>query len=356
MAVRRIRQLGDEVLWSRSLPVKDPTAPRVRDLARDLRDTLLAFRQEHGYGRGIAAPQVGVLERVIVVDAPALGLSSVLVNPVILRQGVRDVRVWDSCFSLPGLVVEVLRSADIAVEYQDGDGATRTLEATGDLSELLQHEIDHLDGVLMLDRAATPHSVWSREEWERQRPPTAPPPGAPDPTGRNRTSSDGRPQAPLHTPEALADLHRRAHQSFSALLSHCRALTVEEADREIAGFGYPTVRLQLHHAIGAERYWVGVLQGRIEADDDSPAYPTIESLECCRERVFAQTEAYLRAASTRELNTACTMMTWGNRERMLTPAPVLMRTLTHLYHHQGQIVAMCRLLGKPVAGVDYPIS
>ena len=160
----------------------------------------------------------------------------------------------------------------------------------------------------------------------------------------------------MHTPEALLDLHERAHRNLTALLVHCRDLGGEAINRELAGFGYPTVRLQLHHAIGAEKYWIGVLQGRIDADDDSPDYPTIESLEIYRQYVFAATQDYLRGASVQELSSARPMMTWGNRERVLIPAQVFMRTLTHLYHHQGQITAMCRLLGKPCAGLDYPIA
>jgi uncharacterized damage-inducible protein DinB len=160
----------------------------------------------------------------------------------------------------------------------------------------------------------------------------------------------------MHTSEALLDFHDRAHRNLTALLAHCRELSGEELNQELPGFGYPTVRLQLHHGIGAEKYWIGVLQGRIEADEDAVDYPTIASLEADRGAVFAATEAYLRAASTDELNTARPMMTWGNREKVLVPAHVVFRTQTHLYHHQGQITAMCRLLGKPCAGLDYPIA
>ena len=161
----------------------------------------------------------------------------------------------------------------------------------------------------------------------------------------------------MHTAEALCDFHERAHRSLAALLAHCRGLGEEELNRELPGFGYPTVRLQLHHGIGAQKYWIGVLEGRIDAaDDDAPDYPTIASLEAGRRQVFAATESYLRAASVAELNTPRPMLTWGNREQVLVPAHVFMRTLTHLYHHQGQIVAMCRLLGKPCAGTDYPLA
>ncbi len=160
----------------------------------------------------------------------------------------------------------------------------------------------------------------------------------------------------MHTSEALLDLHERAHRSLTALLAHCRGLSAEELNRELPGFGYPTVRLQLHHAIGAEKYWIGVLQGRIDVDEDDPAYPTVASLEANREAAFAATGAYLRAVSTQEMNTPRAMMTWGNRERVLVPAQVVIRTQTHLYHHQGQITAMCRLLGKPCSGLDYPLA
>ena len=160
----------------------------------------------------------------------------------------------------------------------------------------------------------------------------------------------------MHTSEALLDFHERAHRNLMALLAHCRELSGEKLNHELPGFGYPTVRLQLHHGIGAEKYWIGVLQGRIEVDEDDPDYPTVASLEAYRAAVFAATEAYLRAASAEELNTARAMMTWGNREKVLVPAHVVIRTQTHLYHHQGQITAMCRLLGKPCAGLDYPIA
>lgn len=159
----------------------------------------------------------------------------------------------------------------------------------------------------------------------------------------------------MYTASILLDLHEHGHRNLRALLALCRGLSADEIDREVTGFGYPTVRLQLHHAIGGEKYWIGVLQGRIDADDDSPDYPTIESLEAYRELVSANTESYLRAASEEELNTARPMMTWGNRERVLIPADVFARTLTHIYHHQGQVSAMCRLMAKPCSGLDYPI-
>jgi len=119
------------------------------------------------------------------------------------------------------------------------------------------------------------------------------------------------------------------------------------------GFGYPTVRLLLDHIISAEKYWISVVLGRMDLEE--PNYPTIEMIEKYRLEVFGVTENYLKAASSEELNTPRKMITWQNIERTLIPAHVIMRTQTHIYHHQGQIMAICRLLGKPAEGMDFPI-
>jgi len=160
----------------------------------------------------------------------------------------------------------------------------------------------------------------------------------------------------MHTADALREVHERTHRSLSRLIAHCQDLGPDEVDREFAGFGYPTVRLQIHHVLGAERYWIGVLEGRIDADDDSDDYPTVASLEALRQSICAATDAYLAGASADELSTARPMTTWGGGERVLVPAHVVIRTLTHVYHHQGQAAAICRMLGRPFDGGDYPIA
>ena len=160
----------------------------------------------------------------------------------------------------------------------------------------------------------------------------------------------------MHTAESLLDIHDRAHRNLRALLGHCHTLTADELNREIDGFGYPTVRLQLHHEIGAEKYWVSVLEDRMNADENDADFPSVASLEAYREDVHGATERYLRSVSPDVLNTAQTMTTWGNRQRLLIPAQVILRTQVHYYHHQGQVLAMCRILGKPGGGLDYPID
>lgn len=161
----------------------------------------------------------------------------------------------------------------------------------------------------------------------------------------------------MYTKEALLDLHGRAHRSLRKLLVHCTQLSAESLDRKLEGFGYPTVRLQLHHVIGAEEYWIGVLRGKILADDNDADFPTVATLEAYRERVARVTRDYLDSAPQSELNTAREMITWQGAKRQLVPALVVLRPLTHIYQHQGQVLAMCRLLGTPgPEGLDFPID
>lgn len=160
----------------------------------------------------------------------------------------------------------------------------------------------------------------------------------------------------MYTCEALLDLHERAHRNLRGLLEHCRTLSTDELNRELPGFGYPTVRLQLHHTIGAQEYWLGVLHGVINVEDNDADFPTVDTLEAWRSRVFAATEAYLHGVSVEALNTARPRETWGGRVKTLVPAHVILRTQTHFYQHQGQVVAMCRLMGKQKGGLDFPLD
>lgn len=169
MPTRTILQLGDPRLWQPSAAVTSPTSSEVRGVVQDLAETLASFRQAHGFGRGIAAPQLGVLQRLIFVRMQPTGFHGPLINPEIVWRSDETFELWDDCFSLPNLMVRVSRHARIRVRYQDGEGRPETLEAQGDLSELLQHEIDHLDGILATDRALSPRALCTREEWLRSR-------------------------------------------------------------------------------------------------------------------------------------------------------------------------------------------
>jgi len=160
----------------------------------------------------------------------------------------------------------------------------------------------------------------------------------------------------MYDAESLLDIHERAHRNHAALLAHCRGFDTASIDRELEGFGYPTIRLQLIHGIGAELYWISVLEGKMDARDRDDEFRTVESIEGWRLEVAEATRRYLRSATTDRLNTPAPFVTWGAGERVLMPARVVMRTVTHLYHHQGQVVAMSRLLGRPASGLDFPIG
>lgn len=164
MAIRNILLLGDPRLRvkCRAIPRSSRTA-RER-LARDLRDTLADFRSRRGFGRGIAAPQIGSAIRAIYIE-PEIG--GAMFDPRIVRQTRKTFLLWDDCFSFPDLLVRVRRHHAIEVSYEDVEGRRHTVKATGALSELLQHEIDHINGVLAIDRAIDRKHIILRSELDR---------------------------------------------------------------------------------------------------------------------------------------------------------------------------------------------
>jgi peptide deformylase len=167
MAKQDILQLGNPLLLEKSSRIDDFNTSQTQSLVRDLSDTLASFREATGYGRGIAAPQIGVLKRAIFIRMQPTGFCSALLNPQIIWSGNEKMELWDDCFSFPDLMVRVERAVQIKVAYRDERGIEQTIEAEGDLSELLQHEIDHLDGILAVERAVSPKAFATRAEWER---------------------------------------------------------------------------------------------------------------------------------------------------------------------------------------------
>lgn len=172
-----------------------------RLIVRDLRSTLLEFRRTRGFGRGISAIQIGEPKRIIYLDVavrlrevtdvrtgkfetvlhPAVqrvtategGRTSIaMINPSFEWQSQDKFRLWDDCFSFPDLLVLLERAVSIRVRYQDLCGQRQALECSGAMSELIQHEMDHLDGILAVDRAIDKSSFCTREEFLRRHPAT----------------------------------------------------------------------------------------------------------------------------------------------------------------------------------------
>src|ERR1700751_529210 len=167
MAIRPILQLGNPVLRERCAQVADPTSNETKELIRDLADALAHWRSSTGYGRGIAAPQLGVLQQVIFLKLPGAEPWP-LINPEIIERSQEKIIVWDACLSFLSIFMQVERHRQIKVRYQNLDGETLEFEAGDDrnLSELRQHEIDHLDGILAIDRVVDVKTICTREEFE----------------------------------------------------------------------------------------------------------------------------------------------------------------------------------------------
>jgi peptide deformylase len=165
MAVRRIRLLGDPILRTRCERVQNPKSAATRLIADDLRDTLRVAKAKYRMGRALAAPQIGAPVRIVFVQTDKQRWT--MINPEITDVGPDDFLVWDDCFSFPNLLVRVTRAYQVAMSYTDLKGKQRSLQLDGAMAELLQHEIDHLDGILALDRASGVDPFSLRSEWEK---------------------------------------------------------------------------------------------------------------------------------------------------------------------------------------------
>lgn len=169
MAICEVLQLGDPRLREVAHRVANPAAVDVASTVRDMADTLAHWRKTTGYGRAIAAPQLGVRQRIVFMQLPGAEPWP-FINPEITAASNEKMVVWDGCLSFLCIFMQVERHREITVRYQDLSGASHEVKAGAerDLSELLQHEIDHLDGILCIDRIVDMKSVCTREEFEKR--------------------------------------------------------------------------------------------------------------------------------------------------------------------------------------------
>lgn len=169
MAIRTVLQLGDPGLREIARSVENPAAAEIGTLVHDLADTLVYWRKMTGYGRAIAAPQIGAGVRVIFLQLQ-VAEPWPLVNPEIVKRSEEKIIVWDACLSFLSIFMQVERHREIVVRYQDLRGERHEIQAGEErnLSELLQHEIDHLDGILAVDRLTDIRSMCTREEFEKR--------------------------------------------------------------------------------------------------------------------------------------------------------------------------------------------
>ncbi len=171
MAILGIEILGSRVLREKAAPVEAVTDD-VRRLIRDMIDTMYDAE-----GIGLAAPQVGISERILVVDVADEDEDRhmhALVNPVIVEFGRKTEKASEGCLSIPGIEEMVTRPARVTVEALDPDGEPVRIEAEGLLARALQHEVDHLDGMLFIDRLSSLKRGILLRKWRKSRGGNAP--------------------------------------------------------------------------------------------------------------------------------------------------------------------------------------
>jgi len=165
MALRTLRLFGDDILYKKSKPVRNFDA-KLHDLLEDMWDTIYEYD-----GIGLAAVQVGTLRRIVLLRLPENDDNPEeecyeLLNPEILETEGESLHDGEACLSVPGKAGKVLRPDRIKISACDRDGEAFEVEFEDTLATVLSHELDHLDGVLFLDKA---ESVWDRKPEDEER-------------------------------------------------------------------------------------------------------------------------------------------------------------------------------------------
>lgn len=155
--IKEILLLGNEKLYEPSTEVQRSKLEGLSQVIQDLHDTLMDFREKYHAGRAVAAPQIGIQKRILYmyIDNPV-----VFINPVLSFPDDEKMDVMDDCMSFPGLLVKVERYRRCIIRYKDEQWNDCEMKLEGDLSELLQHEYDHLDGILAVMRAKDEKSLF----------------------------------------------------------------------------------------------------------------------------------------------------------------------------------------------------
>ena len=142
--------LGDPRLYQKCVPILKSELSLVPIWVKDMHDVMEDIRRVHGFGRGIAAPQLGIMKRLIYIN---IDRPIVIINPELSFEDESKFTLWDDCMSVPNLLVQVERFKHLRMHYLDEQFNEQTMEASDALSELIQHEYDHLEGILCINRA-----------------------------------------------------------------------------------------------------------------------------------------------------------------------------------------------------------
>jgi uncharacterized damage-inducible protein DinB len=156
----------------------------------------------------------------------------------------------------------------------------------------------------------------------------------------------------MFTLDGVRKLHGWTHGSLNLLLSHLSTMPEADYVKRVSGFGFPTLRAQTIHIFNCEGFWVHTLQGLQYANRTVEDCPILADASLLQKDVTQSTHAYLSTLTNQQLNTDTTLHFSDGDVAVRTPALVLHHVLTHAFHHKGQIVAMCRVLGHPAPDTD----
>lgn len=156
----------------------------------------------------------------------------------------------------------------------------------------------------------------------------------------------------MFTVDGIRKLHGWTHASLSLVLGHVSTIPKSEYGKIVAGFGFGTVREQVIHIFNCEGFWIHLLQGMPYVDRRPEERPAAADARALQQEVMQHTHAYLATLTGESLNANTTLHFPDGDKAVRTPALVLHHVLTHTFHHKGQIVAMCRLLGYPAPDTD----
>jgi uncharacterized damage-inducible protein DinB len=156
----------------------------------------------------------------------------------------------------------------------------------------------------------------------------------------------------VFTVAGIRKFHNWTHQSLTLLLDHLATLPAADYTKEVSAFGFPTIHAQVIHILNCEAFWIHILQALPFEDEDPARFPTVADARTLQRTVSLKTQNYLSRLSELHLNGNMQLHFSDGDTAVRTPALVLHHLLTHAFHHKGQIVAMCRILGHPAPDTD----
>jgi uncharacterized damage-inducible protein DinB len=156
----------------------------------------------------------------------------------------------------------------------------------------------------------------------------------------------------VFTIDGVRKFHGWTHASLNLVLDHLSTIPTNDYMRELSGFGFHTLREQAIHIFNCEGFWVHTLRGLPYADRTPEECPAVADVRLLQKEVSQSTDAYLSNLTNQQLNADTELHFSDGDVSVRTPALVLHHVLTHAFHHKGQIVAMCRVLGHPARDTD----